>query len=42
MAPGRVYTIESGPYTDERGYRRSDTVAISELGPERLHLRIGS
>lgn len=30
MAPGQAYTIEPGIYTDEYGYRRSDTVAITE------------
>jgi Xaa-Pro aminopeptidase len=36
MAPGHVYTIEPGIYTDEYGYRHSDTVAITESGTERL------
>ncbi|ESP88149.1 M24 family metallopeptidase [Candidatus Halobonum tyrrellensis] len=36
MAPGQVYTIEPGIYTDEYGYRHSDTVAITETGTERL------
>ena len=36
MAPGHVYTIEPGLYTDEAGYRHSDTVAITEDGTERL------
>ena len=36
MAPGQVYTIEPGLYTDEYGYRHSDTVAITETGTERL------
>ena len=36
MAPGQVYTIEPGLYTDEYGYRHSDTVAITESGTERL------
>ncbi|MDB2263138.1 Xaa-Pro aminopeptidase [Halorubrum ezzemoulense] len=36
MAPGHVYTIEPGLYTDEYGYRHSDTVAITESGTERL------
>jgi len=31
-----VYTIEPGLYTDEYGYRHSDTVAITESGTERL------
>ncbi len=33
MAPGQVYTIEPELYTDECGYRHSDTVAITESGP---------
>jgi Xaa-Pro aminopeptidase len=36
MAPGHVYTIEPGLYTDEAGYRHSDTVAITAEGTERL------
>jgi len=36
MEPGHVYTIEPGLYTDEYGYRHSDTVAITEEGTERL------
>ncbi len=36
MAPGQVYTIEPGLYTDEYGYRHSDTVAITETGTETL------
>jgi Xaa-Pro aminopeptidase len=36
MAPGHVYTIEPGLYTDEYGYRHSDTVAITEDGTEML------
>ncbi len=36
MAPGQVYTIEPGLYTDEYGYRHSDTVAITESGTEML------
>jgi Xaa-Pro aminopeptidase len=36
MAPGHVYTIEPGIYTDEKGYRHSDTVAITETGTETL------
>ena len=36
MAPGQVYTIEPGLYTDEYGYRHSDTVAITESGTETL------
>lgn len=36
MEPGHVYTIEPGLYTDEYGYRHSDTVAITESGTETL------
>jgi len=36
MEPGHVYTIEPGLYTDEYGYRHSDTVAITEDGVEWL------
>jgi Xaa-Pro aminopeptidase len=36
MAPGHVYTIEPGLYTDEYGYRHSDTVAITESGTDVL------
>jgi len=36
MAPGQVYTIEPGLYTDEYGYRHSDTVAVTESGTETL------
>ncbi|MDZ7701780.1 MAG: M24 family metallopeptidase [Halobacteriales archaeon] len=36
MEPGHVYTIEPGLYTDDAGYRHSDTVAITEDGTERL------
>ncbi|ELZ53747.1 MULTISPECIES: M24 family metallopeptidase [Halorubrum] len=36
MRPGHVYTIEPGLYTDECGYRHSDTVAITESGTETL------
>ena len=36
MRPGHVYTIEPGLYTDEHGYRHSDTVAITESGTEQL------
>jgi Xaa-Pro aminopeptidase len=32
MEPGHVYTIEPGIYTDDAGYRHSDTVAITEDG----------
>ena len=36
MEPGHVYTIEPGIYTDEYGYRHSDTVAITDDGVEWL------
>jgi len=36
MEPGHVYTIEPGIYTDDAGYRHSDTVAITEDGTDRL------
>ena len=32
MEPGHVYTVEPGVYTDEAGYRHSDTVAVTEDG----------
>jgi len=32
MEPGHVYTIEPGLYTDDAGYRHSDTVAVTEDG----------
>ncbi len=36
MKPGHVYTIEPGIYTDDAGYRHSDTVAVTEDGTDRL------
>ena len=36
MEPGHVYTIEPGLYTEEAGYRHSDTVLITEEGTDRL------
>jgi len=36
MAPGQVYTIEPGLYTEDAGYRHSDTIAITEDGVEWL------
>ena len=36
MAPGQIYTIEPGIYTEEYGYRHSDTIAITEDGTEWL------
>jgi Xaa-Pro aminopeptidase len=32
MEPGHVYTIEPGLYTEEAGYRHSDTVVVTEDG----------
>jgi len=32
MEPGHVYTVEPGIYTEEAGYRHSDTVAVTEDG----------
>jgi Xaa-Pro aminopeptidase len=34
MEPGHVYTIEPGIYTDDEGYRHSDTIAITDDGVE--------
>ena len=36
LAPGQIYTIEPGLYTDKAGYRHSDTIAITESGTEWL------
>lgn len=36
LAPGQIYTIEPGLYTDDAGYRHSDTIAITETGTEWL------
>ena len=36
MEPGHVWTIEPGIYTDEYGYRHSDTIAITDDGVEWL------
>lgn len=36
MEVGHIYTIEPGIYTDEYGYRHSDTVAVTEDGSEML------
>ena len=36
MEPGHVYTIEPGLYTDDAGYRHSDTIAITDDGVEWL------
>ena len=36
VEPGHVYAIEPGIYTDDAGYRHSDTVAITEDGTETL------
>lgn len=32
MEPGHIYTIEPGIYTDDAGYRHSDTVVITDDG----------
>ncbi|KTG30996.1 M24 family metallopeptidase [Haloferax profundi] len=36
VAPGQVYTIEPGLYTETAGYRHSDTVLVTESGTETL------
>ena len=36
MRPGHVWTIEPGIYTDEYGYRHSDTIAVTDDGIEWL------
>ncbi|KAB1192356.1 M24 family metallopeptidase [Haloferax sp. MBLA0076] len=36
IAPGQVYTIEPGLYTETAGYRHSDTVLVTESGTETL------
>ncbi|MFC5972194.1 M24 family metallopeptidase [Halomarina salina] len=36
MEPGHIYTIEPGLYTDDAGYRHSDTVVVTEDGSEVL------
>ena len=36
MEPGHVYTIEPGLYTEDAGYRHSDTIAVTEDGIEWL------
>jgi Xaa-Pro aminopeptidase len=36
IAPGQIYTIEPGLYTEQEGYRHSDTVLVTEKGTERL------
>jgi Xaa-Pro aminopeptidase len=36
VEPGHVYTLEPGIYTEEAGYRHSDTVLVTEDGTERL------
>jgi Xaa-Pro dipeptidase len=36
MEPGHVYTIEPGIYTENTGYRHSDTIGITEEGIEWL------
>ena len=34
--PGQIYTLEPGLYTDDAGYRHSDTVLVTENGTEQL------
>jgi len=34
--PGQIYTLEPGLYTDDAGYRHSDTIAVTDDGTERL------
>jgi len=36
LQPGQVYTIAPGIYTDDAGYRHSDTIAVTEDGVEWL------
>ena len=36
IAPGQIYTIEPGLYTETEGYRHSDTVLVTEEGTEAL------
>lgn len=36
MQPGHIYTVEPGLYTDDAGYRHSDTVVITDDGVEVL------
>jgi Xaa-Pro aminopeptidase len=36
IAPGQIYTIEPGLYTETEGYRHSDTVLVTEEGTELL------
>ena len=36
IAPGQIYTIEPGLYTETEGYRHSDTVLVTEEGTETL------
>jgi Xaa-Pro aminopeptidase len=36
VRPGHVYTIEPGLYTDDEGYRHSDTVAVTDGGTDVL------
>lgn len=36
ITPGHVYVIEPGLYTDDYGYRHSDTIAVTDDGIERL------
>jgi Xaa-Pro aminopeptidase len=36
MEPGHVYTVEPGLYTEQAGYRHSDTVAVTDSGTDVL------
>ena len=36
LKPGEIYTIEPGIYTEDAGYRHSDTVVITEGGTDQL------
>jgi Xaa-Pro dipeptidase len=36
MEPGHIYTIEPGIYTDDAGYRHSDTIAVTDDGVDWL------
>ncbi|MFB6241175.1 MAG: M24 family metallopeptidase [Candidatus Nanosalina sp.] len=36
MKPGQIYTLEPGIYTEDNGYRHSDTLLITEDGTEMI------